>query len=100
VAGASGVAKMDRRGLSAIIKAATHELNHFELDQKAEVRLIRDDVAIIAYKVHEDLTVDGRPVTLDAADSSLWVRRDGKWLCAMHTEAIVGDPYGRDRTGS
>ena len=36
-------------------------------------------------------------MALDAADSSTWVRRDGRWLCAMHTEAIAGDPFGRDR---
>jgi len=29
-----------------------------------------DDVAILAYKVHEELTVDGKPVKLDAADAS------------------------------
>jgi hypothetical protein len=34
---------------------------------------------------------------LDAADSSTWVRRNGRWLCALHTEAILGDPFGRDR---
>jgi hypothetical protein len=63
------------------------------------VRLLGDDVAIVAYQVHEELTVDGKPVTLDAADSSTWVRRDGRWLCALHTEAIAGDPFGRDRKG-
>jgi len=47
--------------------------------------------------VHEELTVEGKPVTLDAADSSTWVRRDGHWLCAAHTETLSGDPYGRDR---
>jgi hypothetical protein len=25
------------------------------------------------------------------------VRRGGRWVCALHTEAIAGDPYGRDR---
>jgi hypothetical protein len=53
--------------------------------------------AAVAYQVHEELTVDGKPVTLDAADSSTWVRRDRRWLCALHTEAIAGDPFGRDR---
>jgi hypothetical protein len=62
-----------------------------------QVRLLRDDVAIVAYQVYEELTVDGKPVTLDAADSSTWVRRNGRWLCALHTEAIAGDPFGRDR---
>jgi hypothetical protein len=33
---------------------------------------------------------------VDAADSSTWVHRDGRWLCALHTEAIAGAPFGRD----
>jgi hypothetical protein len=35
--------------------------------------------------------------TAYTADSSTWVRRNGRWLCALHTEAIAGDPFGRDR---
>ena len=61
------------------------------------MRLLRDDVAILAYRVHEELTVEGKPVTVEAADSSTWVHRDGRWVCAMHTESIAGDPFGRDR---
>jgi hypothetical protein len=63
----------------------------------ANVTLLRDEVAIIAYNVHEELTVEGRPVALDAADASTWVRRGGRWVCALHTESIAGDPFGRDR---
>jgi hypothetical protein len=32
------------------------------------------------------------PVSIDAADPSAWVRRDGRWLCALHTESITGAP--------
>jgi uncharacterized protein DUF4440 len=75
-------------------------LKRFELKDGAQVRSLGDGVAIVAYQVHEELTVDGKPVTLDAADASVWVRRDGRWLCAMHTESIAGDPFGRDRQPS
>jgi hypothetical protein len=37
-------------------------------------------------------------VTIDAADASTWIRRGGRWLCAMHSESIFGDPFGRDRS--
>jgi hypothetical protein len=43
------------------------------------------------------LMVEGQQVALEANDASVWVRRDGKWLCAMHTESLAGDPFGRDR---
>jgi hypothetical protein len=36
-------------------------------------------------------------VTLDVVETSVWVRTDGQWLCAAHTESIRGDPFGRDR---
>jgi uncharacterized protein (TIGR02246 family) len=95
--GAQGIGLIDRNTLAAMMKATSYTLNRFVLKDGAQVRLLRDDVAIVAYQVHEELTVDGKPVTLDAADSSTWVRRNGRWLCALHTEAILGDPFGRDR---
>ena len=53
---------------------------------------------VIAYKVSEKLTVDGLPLTLVAFDSSMWVKEaDGRWRCALHTEAIAGDSFGRDK---
>jgi len=94
--GAQGVGRIDKQQLAAMLKAASYTLDAFEL-QDVQACSLSDDVAVIAYKVREELTVDGEPVTLEAADASTWVRRDGRWLCALHTEAIAGDPFGRDR---
>jgi ketosteroid isomerase-like protein len=96
VGGATGVGRIDRETFEKMMKDARYTLHDFEV-RVAEVRELTDDVVCLAYEVHEDLTVDGRKVSLDATDSSVWVRRDGRWLCAMHTEAVKGDPYGRDR---
>src|SRR5688572_15023772 len=49
------------------------------------------------YKVHEAVMVDGKPLTVDAAHSSTWTKRNGRWVCALHSESIEGDPFGRDR---
>jgi hypothetical protein len=54
-------------------------------------------VTLLAYEVHEEPTVDGRLVELDAAETSTWIRRNGHWACALHSESIEGDPFGRDR---
>ena len=97
VTGAQGVNQIDRRSFGEMMKASPWTLQKFELDDDVQVRLLGDDVAIVAYKVREELTVDGKPITLQAADSSTWVRRNGRWVCALHTEAIAGDPFGRDR---
>jgi uncharacterized protein (TIGR02246 family) len=97
VTGAQGVGRIPREAFAGMMKAAPYKLHRFELKGDVQVRVLTDDVAVVAYKVHEELTVDGKPVTLEAADASTWVRRKGRWLCALHTESIAGDPYGRDR---
>jgi uncharacterized protein (TIGR02246 family) len=94
--GAQGVSRIERQAFAGLMNAAPYTLHEFQLSD-VQVRLVRDDVAVVAYKVHEQLTVEGKPLALDAADASIWVERDGRWVCAVHTESIAGDPFGRDR---
>lgn len=94
--GAQGASSFPKQAFTKMMEGASFTLHRFELIEPKVLQL-RDDVAVVAYKVHEELTVDGKPVTVDAADASTWVRKDGRWLCALHTESILGDPYGRDR---
>lgn len=97
IAGARGVATVDRGSFIKIMKSAPYTLHGFEVKDDAQVRYLTSEIALIAYNVHEDLTVDGKPVSLDASDTSIWVHRKDGWLCAMHSEAVRGDPYGRDK---
>ena len=97
VTGAQGVGRIDRQAMGQMLKSAKYTLEAFDVRGDMQVRMLGDDVAIVAYLIHEDLIVDGQPLSLDAADSSTWVRRDGRWLCALHSEALAGDPFGRDR---
>lgn len=100
VAGAQGAGRIDKKTMAAMMAAAQFTIESFEFKGEPLVRLLRDDLAIIAYRIREELTVEGKPVTLDAADTSTWVKRDGRWLCVLHTESIAGDPFGRDRRSS
>lgn len=97
VAGSQGVMTVDQPAFEKMMRGATYTIRSAELDD-AQVRQVSDDVAVVAYKVHEELEVDGKPVSFDAHDSSTWVRRDGRWRCAQHSESLKGDPFGRDRT--
>jgi hypothetical protein len=80
-----------------MMTGASWQLQEFQIEDGAEVRQLTDDVAVIVYKVREEMTVDGKPLTLRAADSSVWVRRGDGWRCAMHSESIAGDGFGRDQ---
>lgn len=97
LSGPQGVSSVDRASFTKMMQGASYSLDAFSLEH-AEVRLVGSDVAIVAYKAKEDVTVNGEQVHLDVADASTWVRRDGAWRCVQHAEAIVGDPFGRDRT--
>jgi hypothetical protein len=96
VTGAQGVGRIPRQAFAGMLQAGGWTLHDFTLSD-LQVRILSEDVAILAYRVKELLTVDGKSITLDAADSSTWVRRDGQWMCALHTEALIGDPFGRDK---
>ena len=101
VVGAQGVGAIDREKLGKMLQAASYELKSYAFDDKQfQVRQIADNVAIVAYPVSEELVVDGKPMTLQAFDASVWVRRNGKWQCALHTESLRGDPFGREPTPS
>ena len=99
VAGASGAASIDRATLGAMMTSGGWTLRSYAITDLL-VHRVTDDVVVVAYRVHEDLEVDGEDVALDAADASTWVRRDGTWVCALHTESVLGDAYGRDRATS
>ena len=96
IAGAQGTAKIDHTMFKQMMNGGKWTLHRFEF-KNAQVHFPTEDLAIVAYDVHEELTVEGAPLTMDAADTSVWVRRNGRWVCALHTESLRGDPYGRDR---
>lgn len=62
-------------------------VRHYQLGEM-EVLFPRPDVAVLTYQVTQ--TIAGRnsseATTQQMADSSTWVRRDGRWVCALHTE--------------
>lgn len=99
VVGAQGVSAIDPATMSRLTREGSWQLERYIFDEStAQVQFLTDDIALVAYRVNEKLTVGGQVLTIDANDASVWVRRDGEWRCAMHTESLAGDPFGRDRT--
>ena len=100
IVGASGASVVDPRSIAAMLESAPYEIRSYRIDPSTmSVSRLADDTVVTAYAVHEDLVVEGKQVSLDAFDSSVWQRRDGRWTCVLHTESIAGDPFGRDRRG-
>ena len=101
IVGAQGVSAIDAKTMAKLTSEGQWELEQFSFDeQKRQIRFLTDDIAIVAYPVRERVVVDGETLPVVANDSSVWVRRDGEWRCALHTESLAGDPFGREKTVS
>ena len=102
VAGASGVSGWNPEAVAKAFEAPQYTVKDYRIDpQTVRVNRISDDVVSIAYGVHEDIEIsDGKPVKLDAFDTSVWKMTDNGWTNVLHTESIKGDSFGRDRMPS
>jgi ketosteroid isomerase-like protein len=83
-----GAHRFDHAGYEKMAADDRFKLLRFDLSDM-DVMFPRDDVAIATYHVHQTVRMEGREVRMDAHDSSTWVRVEGAWKCAMHTESLV-----------
>jgi len=96
IAGASGVAVIDLAMMTQMLSGATWELEAYEFED-IHVQELDANTAIIGYKVTEQISVEGAPLSFTAFDTSVWRRREGRWTCVLHTESLQSDPFGRDK---
>jgi hypothetical protein len=99
IAGAQGISTVTPKTIGQMVLSDGWRLKKYDFSD-IKVMSPAPDVAIIGYHVREELEVDGQPLTLEANDSTTWVRKNGRWLSAAHTESVSGDPFGRDRTST
>jgi ketosteroid isomerase-like protein len=96
IAGPNGVRTVSHDQLAATMRSSPLQIDTFSIGNDAVVRFVGGDVAVVAYSVHEDLTRGGGAAeSLDAVDTSTWIRQDGRWVCAAHTESIRNHQPGR-----
>jgi hypothetical protein len=101
IVGSSGVSGVDPRTMGKLLESAPYRIKDYRIDpQTVRTTHLCDEVVAVSYRVQEDLEVDGKPVKLDAFDSSVWKKTDDGWACVLHTESIAGDAFGRDRMTS
>ena len=88
VTGPSGTMRIDPEKFAKETREGQWRLDDFEL-KDMEVLFPTEDVGIVIYKAHETGELKGKPMDMEAADSSVWVREGGEWKCALHTETIL-----------
>ena len=88
ITGPMGTMRSDPEDYKRMTETGEWELDEFEFSD-VQVIFPVEDTAIIAYKVHQTGTMEGKEMDLNCADSTTWVRDGDEWKCALHTETIL-----------
>lgn len=93
VVGTQGMNTFDRNQVGAQVDSMQAQVKDFEFDDRSvQVKRLSRDMALVAYKVKSQFMEQGSPTTIDAYDTTLWVRRDGEWVATYHSETPIGLP--------
>jgi hypothetical protein len=90
VTGKGGVKTVPKDKMGKMTEEGKWTLESYEFDD-VQVVSPAPNVAIIAHTVNQNVTMDGKPQKLRAADSSTWVRRADGWECHAHSETFLQD---------
>lgn len=90
VAGHDGIVRIAREAMGKMTETGEWTLISYDF-QDIEVTRPAADVALIAYKVRQRMTIKGATHDIEAADASTWLRLDGQWQCHAHSEAFMTD---------
>lgn len=87
---ARGVTTIPKAKMGKMTEEENWTLESYEFDD-VEVVIPAADVAIIAYTVKQNVTMDGKKQELRAADTSTWIRGADGWECHAHSETFLQD---------
>ena len=88
ITGPMGTMRVGPQKYAEMTREGQWRLDEYKLSD-VDVTFPTDDVAVIAYKVHQTGEMKGKPMDLNAADSTTWVRDGGTWKVALHTESML-----------
>ena len=89
---AHGAMKFDHAGYRKMAEQGTMVVKSFAFSDM-EVVFPNDATAILSYRVKQGVAPrngSGTATEQEMHDTSTWIKTDGGWRCAMHTETPVG----------
>ncbi len=86
VAGPQGMSLVDKDAYVKMFESREGAVKRFEFLGEPQVRLPSAATAVIGYRIRSTFTAGGEEKTIEAVDTSTWIREAGEWTCALHTE--------------
>ena len=88
VTGPKGVMRIAKEKMGTMTEEGNWKLNSYTF-KDVEVSTPSPDIALIAYTVEQNMTMDGKATKTRAADSSVWIRGPHGWECHAHSESVL-----------
>ena len=88
ITGPMGTMRVGPEKYAEMTREGQWRLDDFRFSD-VDVTFPTNDVAVIAYKVRQKGEMKGKPMDLNAADSTTWVRDGASWKVALHTESLL-----------
>jgi hypothetical protein len=87
---AHGTMKFDHAAYREMAEKGSMVIKSFELSDM-DVMFPDDNTAVVTYRARQAMAERGKSeeIQQEMADSSVWMRKNGQWLCVMHTETPV-----------
>ena len=90
VTGARGVMSIAKDKMGKMTEDGGWKLHSYAFDD-VKVATPAPNVAIIAYTVRQNVTMNGKTAERRAADSSTWIKGPNGWECHAHSETFLDD---------
>lgn len=88
---AHGALQFDHQQYKKMAEEGPMVVKSFEFSDM-QVMHPNEDTAVLTYRVKQAIAQRGdgaKEIEQEMADSSVWMRKDGEWLCVMHTETEI-----------
>lgn len=85
LAGPGGFTKTNPAAYEEALAESESELQRYIIEQ-IEVIVPSETTAVMAYVVHQTVTINGERVDWACANTATWVRGGGSWKCVLRTE--------------
>lgn len=86
VAGKNGIREVDEVSFKKMFDSGEGRKTKV-LDISGDKTELINDSAVIAYLIEIEWEMQGKKTSGKCACTSTWVKEDGNWVCAMHTES-------------
>lgn len=85
-----GAMQFDRAKFREMAEQGCMVVKSYELSD-VQVAFPTDTTAVVTYRVRQSMAERGKSAEIqqEMADSSVWTKKNGQWLCSMHTETPI-----------